>query len=183
MDTSMSAHASLGAHTSADTSFGAHTSAHMSLGEHMSSCMCAFLGPGAYLLNLAHMWPIILLCWAECWACYKTFLLVSQQQESAWGETSILLSKYDLETLCSEMMCFITNLLDENTSCLARKNAKVRKVCIFTESAPLDRFSHRVAMSVCVPVCLSAQSVAVFFRPLIGPEITWSVLSTKKIRE
>ena len=44
-------------------------------------------------------------------------------------------------------------------------------VGVFTESATLGRFSHRVAMSVCLSVCLSAPLDAVFFRPLIGPEI------------
>ena len=50
---------------------------------------------------------------------------------------------------------------------------------IFTNSAPLGRVGHRVAMfvclDVCVSVCLSAPSGAVFVRPLIGPEVTWSV--------
>ena len=40
---------------------------------------------------------------------------------------------------------------------------------IFTESAPLGRFSHRVAISMCL------SEGAVFFRPLIGPEVTLSV--------
>ena len=42
----------------------------------------------------------------------------------------------------------------------------------FTESAPLGQFSHRVAMSVSGDVCVSAPLGAVFFRPLIGPEVT-----------
>ena len=46
---------------------------------------------------------------------------------------------------------------------------------IFNESGPLGRFSHRVAMSVCVFVCLCAPLGAFFVRPLIGPEVTWSV--------
>ena len=46
---------------------------------------------------------------------------------------------------------------------------------VFTNSAPLGRVGHRVAMSVCVCVCLCALSGAVLFRPLIGPEITWSI--------
>ena len=53
---------------------------------------------------------------------------------------------------------------------------------IFTEMAPLGRFSHRVAMSVCLSGCLFAPSDAVFLeashwpwdhmiisRPLMGP--------------
>ena len=48
-------------------------------------------------------------------------------------------------------------------------------VCrIFTESASLGQFSHRVAGSVCQDVCLRHR-VQFFPRPLIGPEITWSV--------
>ena len=43
---------------------------------------------------------------------------------------------------------------------------------IFTESAPLGRFSHRVVMSVCLSVCVFAPLDAVFFKVLIGPEIT-----------
>ena len=35
---------------------------------------------------------------------------------------------------------------------------------IFTESAPLGQFSHIVAMSVCVSVCLCAPLDAVFFK-------------------
>ena len=42
---------------------------------------------------------------------------------------------------------------------------------IFTNSAPLGRVGHRVAMSVCVSVCLRHR-VQLFSRPLIGPEIT-----------
>ena len=38
---------------------------------------------------------------------------------------------------------------------------------IFTASAPLGRFSHRVAMSVCGSVCGSAPSGIVFFRTLL----------------
>ena len=46
----------------------------------------------------------------------------------------------------------------------------------FTELAPLGQFSHRVAMSVCISVCLSDCVIGcIFFQPLIGPEITWSV--------
>ena len=50
--------------------------------------------------------------------------------------------------------------------------------CIFTNSAPLGRVGHRVAMFVCLWVCLSVclrHWVQFFSRPLIGPEITWSV--------
>ena len=44
---------------------------------------------------------------------------------------------------------------------------------IFTESAPLGQFSLRVT---CPSVCLSICALGcIFFRPLIGPEITWSV--------
>ena len=52
---------------------------------------------------------------------------------------------------------------------------------IFTETAPLDRFSHRVAMSFCLFVCLSVclhHRVQSFSRPLIGPEVTWSDLGS-----
>ena len=42
---------------------------------------------------------------------------------------------------------------------------------IFTNSAPLGRVGHRVAMSVCLFVCLRHQ-VQFFSRPLIGPRIT-----------
>ena len=42
----------------------------------------------------------------------------------------------------------------------------------FTESATMGWFSHRVAMSVSFPVL---PLDAVFFRPFIGSEITWSV--------
>ena len=43
---------------------------------------------------------------------------------------------------------------------------------IFTNSAPLGRVGHRVAMSVCVCVCLRHR-VQFFLRPFIGPEVTW----------
>ena len=43
---------------------------------------------------------------------------------------------------------------------------------IFKESA-LGRFFHRVAMSVCVFLCLSL-FMRFFSRPLIGPQVTWS---------
>ena len=45
---------------------------------------------------------------------------------------------------------------------------------IFTEPAPLRQFSHKVAMSVylCVVLC---HRVQFFSRPLIGPQVTWSV--------
>ena len=43
--------------------------------------------------------------------------------------------------------------------------------CIFTDLAPLGWVSHRVAMSRCVFVCAIG---CIFFRSLIGPEITWS---------
>ena len=39
---------------------------------------------------------------------------------------------------------------------------------------PLGQFSVQVAMSVCLCVCVCAIGCS-FFRPLIGPEITWSV--------
>ena len=45
---------------------------------------------------------------------------------------------------------------------------KPKTFMIFTESAPLGRFSYRVAMSVLGSVCLFVPSDAVFFRPLIG---------------
>ena len=42
----------------------------------------------------------------------------------------------------------------------------VSPVCrIFPETAPLGWFSHRVAISVCLSVCVSAPSGAVFSRP------------------
>ena len=46
---------------------------------------------------------------------------------------------------------------------------------LFTESAPLGRFSHRVAISVQMSVCLSAPSGAVFIVASHCPDITWSV--------
>ena len=42
-------------------------------------------------------------------------------------------------------------------------NIDARDSLIFTASASLGRFSHRVAMSVCLCVCLSAPLGAVFF--------------------
>ena len=43
------------------------------------------------------------------------------------------------------------------------ENRGHKERCIFTNSAPLGRVGHRVAMSVCVSVCLFAPSGAVFF--------------------
>ena len=45
---------------------------------------------------------------------------------------------------------------------------------LFTNSAPLGRVGHRVTLSVWMCVCLRHR-VQFFPRPLIGPEITWSV--------
>ena len=46
-------------------------------------------------------------------------------------------------------------------------------VCsIFTESAQLGRFSNMVTMSMCLSICAIGCS---FLRPLISPDITWSV--------
>ena len=44
----------------------------------------------------------------------------------------------------------------------------------FTKSFSLGRFSHRVAMSICLCVCffVCLRHRMHFFRPLIGPEIT-----------
>ena len=46
---------------------------------------------------------------------------------------------------------------------------KYNPLGVFTESAPLGRFSHRVAMSVCVSVYLCAPSRAVFFKACHWP--------------
>ena len=47
--------------------------------------------------------------------------------------------------------------------------------CFFKESA-LGHFFHRVAMSVCFLVSVFVPFfMQFFFRPLIGPQITWSV--------
>ena len=49
-------------------------------------------------------------------------------------------------------------------------------IIIFTNSAPLGRVGQRVAMSVCLFVCLSVYAIGCsFVRPLIGPDMTWSV--------
>ena len=48
----------------------------------------------------------------------------------------------------------------------------------FHQLGPLGRVGHRVAMSVCQDVCLCVcqrHQVQFFPRPLISPEITWSV--------
>ena len=45
----------------------------------------------------------------------------------------------------------------------------------FIESAPLGRFSHRNAISVCLSVCVCVvlrHRVQFFLRPLIGPQVT-----------
>ena len=53
-------------------------------------------------------------------------------------------------------------------SSLVTKPLRIFFEDIFTEAAPLGRFSHRVAISV----RLFAPLGAVFFRPLIGPQVT-----------
>ena len=42
----------------------------------------------------------------------------------------------------------------------------------FHQLGPLGRVGQRVDMSVCVFVCLMSPSHAIFFRPLIGPQVT-----------
>ena len=55
---------------------------------------------------------------------------------------------------------------------------------LFTESTPLGRLSHIVAMCRCVSVFLFAPLGAVFFsRPLIGPEIRESVTAKKHTKK
>ena len=46
----------------------------------------------------------------------------------------------------------------------SRKRADIHNNHILTNSAPLGRVGPRVAMSVCLCVCLSAPSSAVFFK-------------------
>ena len=46
-----------------------------------------------------------------------------------------------------------------------------RLATVFTNSAPLGRVCHRVALFVCLCVCFRHQ-VQFFSRPLIGPQIT-----------
>ena len=64
----------------------------------------------------------------------------------------------------------------ESTSFRGKSISKLSWGCkfwqFFTESAPLGQFSYRFAMFVCVSVCAIGCSS---FRPLIGPEVTWSV--------
>ena len=51
----------------------------------------------------------------------------------------------------------------------------IKKKIFFTNSAPLGRVGHRVAMSVCGDVCVSVclrHRVQFFVRPLIGPQVT-----------
>ena len=54
---------------------------------------------------------------------------------------------------------------------LLKPRESVTSICeIFTNSSPLGRVGHKVVMSVCLYVCAIGCS---FFRPLIGPQITW----------
>ena len=54
---------------------------------------------------------------------------------------------------------------------------------VSTELAPLGRFIHKVAMTVCLDVCLFVLLNVFFFpRPLIDHEITWSVQGLSLVR-
>ena len=62
-------------------------------------------------------------------------------QRNLLGQTTEFTSIHNFFTLCGQKNC----------------------IYIFTELAPLGGFSHRVAMSVCLSVCLFAPSDAFLF--------------------
>ena len=57
----------------------------------------------------------------------------------------------------SEIILYLSTILLVSNSVFGLK--------VFTESAPLGRFSHRVAMSVCLFVCLSVCAIGCSFFP------------------
>ena len=85
-----------------------------------------------------------------------------------------MLTTYALEIVISHnFFVYPQNMLQKycTNQCLFKHRLKDKclgtQLYIFTESAPLGRFSHRVPISVCLSVCLSVCSIGCsFFRGL-----------------
>ena len=80
----------------------------------------------------------------------------------------IMMGQHTKKTQTSRLLDWIT--LDANS---VKNRACICGCLLFTESAPLGWFSHRVAMYGCLSVYAIRWSF--FSRPFIGPEVTWSL--------